>query len=96
MADKRFHFRGFWKNGDKMTVCSYGKDKKDAWCKLLIARKQGKFKYRKGDNFSLKYSTNAEIERDLLKRGFSKNEAQFMSIHGHTCYVVKNGKVTMN
>lgn len=95
-SEKRYHFRGRWKNGDNMVVCSYGKSKKDAWCKLLIARKQKKFIYRKGDNFSLDYITNGEVEMSLRKKGFSKNEASAMSVIGHTCYVVKDGKVTIN
>lgn len=94
--DKRFHFRGRWKNGDNMVVCSYGKNKKDAWCKLLTARKQNKFIYKKGDNFTLDYLTNSEVERFLRKKGFSKFEAAVMSVHGHTCYIVKDGKVTIN
>ncbi len=94
--DNCYHFRGRWKNLDRLVICSYGKNKKDAFIKMLQAKKQNKFKYRKGDNFYMTYDTNEEAEASLLAQGCSKSEAACMSVYGHTSYIVKDGKVTIN
>ena len=94
--EKCFHFRGQWKNGDKLTICSYGKDKKDAFIKMMKARKQKKFKYNKGDNFSMTTTTNEEIYTKLRRAGIDKSRANILSLYGHTTYIVKDNKVEIN
>jgi len=93
---KSFHFRGRWKNGDRIVICSYGKNKKDAFIKMLQAKKQNKYEYRKDDNFHMTYDTNEDDEARLKAQGCSKSQAACMSVYGHTFYIVKDGKVTIN
>lgn len=83
---KRFHFIGNWKNGDPLVISSFGYSKKDAWCKMLKARKDKKFKYNKGDGFSMKYVTEEELGR--------KNKNFFK--YGHTTYIVDGDDVEIN
>ena len=92
----RYHFRCKWRNGDPLVICSYGINKRDAYIKILLAIKNKQFKYRKGDSFSVSYYTNEECERDLLKKGLSKNESAWLSVYGHTSWIVKDGKVIIN
>ncbi len=81
---KTYHFMGKWKNGDPLVICSYGKNKKDAFINMLTARKNGKFKFKKGDNFSMEYKCEEEHPFKLFK-------------HGHTQWIVdEDGNVTMN
>ena len=82
MSEKRFHFCGWWKNGEHLVICSYGKNRKDAYIKMLKAKKEKKFIYNRGDNFHM----TTECEED------HPNPWKF----GHTQYIVQNGKVYIN
>lgn len=93
---KRYHFHAIWKNGDKFAICSYGKNKSDAFNNILSAKKQGKFVHRKGDYFTVRNVTEEEVYTKLRLKGFSQNEANFLSLYGHTSYIVHDGKVTIN
>lgn len=79
--DGRYHFIGEWDNGDRMTISVRGKSKRDAWYRMLKARKKGKFEYNKGDNFYMKYLTTEEINKG----------------YGHCYYIVdEDGEVSIN
>ena len=93
---KAYHFQAKWKNGDKLTICSYGKNKKDAFIRILLAKKQGKFVHNKNDYFRVSNVTEEETYTKLRRKGFSKNYANIFSKYGHTGYIVKNGKVEIN
>ena len=94
--EKSYHFRGKWKNGDNLVICSYGSNKKDAFNKLIKAKKENKFIHRKNDNFFMTSITNEETYTKLRKKGYSHNESNILSVYGHTGYIVKNGKVSIN
>lgn len=93
---KRFHFRCTWKNGDPLVICSYGFDKRDAYIKILQAVKNKLFEHRKGDYFRVSYYTNEEHYNELIKAGCSSTESAWLSVYGHTGYILCNGKVTIN
>lgn len=94
--EKSYHFRGNWRNGDNLVICSYGKNKKDAFNNLIKAKKENKFQHRYNDNFRISSVTNEETYIKLRKKGYSHNDANILSVYGHTGFVVKNGKVYMN
>ncbi len=79
-----------------MSICSYGNSKKEAYSNILKAKKQKKFKHRKGDWFSVKYETQEENYTKLRRKGLSRNLANVLSLHGHTTYIVKDNNVYIN
>lgn len=86
MDNKRFHFIGWWKNGDEMSICSIAPTKKQAWINVLKGRKNGKFKYKKGDNFRLVYQTEEDVEK-IFRRPYK---------HGHTTWIVDGDDIKRN
>ena len=60
MDNKRFHFIGWWKNGDEMSICSIAPTKKQAWINVLKGRKNG-------NKYIVKVSING---RQVLRRKY--------------------------
>ncbi len=96
MAKQRYHFRGKWANGDRLVVCSYGRNKDEAFANVLKAYKNKNIPVKKGDWFHLTKYTNEDHQRQLVKNGMSKNEASYMSVYGHTALIVDGDTVELN
>lgn len=81
---KKWHFLGLWRNGDPMNVGVYANSRIDAWFKLLKAKKEQKFSYRKGDNFQ------------VFNKCVGDKDVPF-GAGGHCHYIVdEDGKVIIN